>query len=171
MISIRVERSQDGPPIETLLDLAFGAARQARPSYRLRDGISPLRFLCFVAEAEHRVVGTIRYWPVRVGPTRPALLLGPIAVNPAHQRHGIGRCLIEISLEEARAAGHAAVCAVGTAAYLGRFGFSPAADQGISLPSLDEPRRLLALALVPGALDDARGAIARVSPPSAARQP
>ena len=171
MIPIRSERPQDGPQIEALLDRAFGTERLARPSYRLREGVPPVPGLCFVAEAEGRIVGTIRHWPVRIGRAQPALLLGPIAVDPAHERRGIGRCLVETGLEAAAAAGHGAVVAVGTPAFLGRFGFAPASRYGITLPGLDEPRRLLALALVPGTLDGAGGAVARVSRPAASCRP
>ncbi len=161
---IRSERPQDGPQIEDLLDRAFGADRHARPSYRLRAGIPPLRPLCFVAETERRIVGAIRHWPVRIGDARPAVLLGPIAVDPAFERQGIGTRLVQTGLAAVREAGHEAVVAVGTPAYLGRFGFTAAGGYGIALPGLDEPRRLLALALVPGALDGAGGVVARVSP-------
>ena len=167
MSPIRTERPQDGPQIEALLDRAFGAGRHARPSYRLREGAAPVRALCFVAEAEGRIVGTIRHWPVRVGTALPALLLGPIAVDPAHERQGIGRCLVRSALDKAAAAGHGAVVAVGTPAFLGRFGFAPAQRYGITLPGFDEPHRLLALPLATGALDGAGGTIARVSPPAA----
>ena len=171
MTPIRTERPLDGPRIETLLHRAFGADRHTRPSYRLREGIEPVRSLCFVAEAEGRIVGTIRHWPVRVGAEARTLLLGPIAVDPAHERQGIGRRLVETGLEAARAAGHETIVAVGTPAFLGRFGFSAADRFGITLPGLDDPRRLLALPLVTGALYGGGGAVARLSPTAAPRRP
>ncbi len=171
MIAVRPERPQDGPSIEALLDRAFGGGRRARPSYRLREGVAPVGGLCLVAEGEGGIVGTIRYWPIVIGTARPALLLGPVAVDPTHQRRGIGRLLVRASLEKAAVAGHEAVVAVGTPAYLGRFGFASAADHGIDLPGLDEPRRLLSLSLAPGALDGGGGAVARVTPLPAARRP
>ncbi len=166
MTPIRPEGPQDGPHIEALLDRAFGADRHARPSYRLRDGIRPIESLCFVAEAEGRIVGTIRHWPVRIGDAGRALLLGPIAVEPARERQGIGGHLVRTGLDRAAAAGHEAVVAVGTPAFLGRFGFAAAGPFGITLPGLDDPRRLLALPLVPGALEGAGGAVRRFSPPA-----
>ena len=163
MPPIRKERPQDGPEIESLLDRAFGADRHARPSYRLREGIEPVHSLCLVAEAEGRILGTIRHWPVQIGTTQMALLLGPIAVDPPQEGRGIGGLLIRTALDRAAAAGHTTVVAVGAQGYLGRFGFGSAARYGITLPGLDDPRRLLALALAPGALDGVKGAIARVS--------
>ncbi|MDD9990973.1 MAG: N-acetyltransferase [Rhodospirillales bacterium] len=163
MPPIRKERPQDGPEIESLLDRAFGADRHARPSYRLREGVEPVHSLCLVAEAEGRILGTIRHWPVRIGGAGPALLLGPIAVDPDHERRGIGGLLARTALDRAAAVGHTAVVAVGAQSYLGRFGFTSAAQYGISLAGLDDPGRLLVLALAPGALDGVEGAVARVS--------
>ena len=171
MFSIRSERPQDGPEIEALLDRAFGADRLARPSYRLREGLQPVHNLCFVADAGGRILGTIRHWPVRIGAEGRVLLLGPIAVDPAHERLGIGRRLVQTGLDAAAQAGHGALVAIGTPAFLGRFGFTPAGRYGIAFPDLDEPRRLLALPLGPGALDGAGGTLARLSPQAASCRP
>lgn len=167
MPPIRKERPQDGPEIESLLDRAFGADRHSRPSYRLREGIEPVHSLCLVAETEGRILGTIRHWPVQIGTTQMALLLGPIAVDPPQEGRGIGGLLIRTALDTAVAESHRVVVAVGALSYLGRFGFTSAARYGISLPGLDDPRRLLALVLTPGAFDSVSGAIARFSPEAA----
>ncbi len=171
MPSIRTEGPQDAPHIEALLDRAFGADRLARPSYRLREGLQPVHDLCFVAEAEGRILGTIRHWPVRIGDAEPVLLLGPIAVDPAHERRGIGGLLVRTALERAAAVRHTAVVAVGTPSFLGRFGFVGADRYGITLSGLDDPRRLLALELVPDAFDGVSGTVARVSPGTASCRP
>ena len=171
MPSIRTEGPQDGPHIEALLDRAFGTSRLARPSYRLREGLQPVHDLCFVAEAEGRILGTIRHWAVRIGDMEPALLLGPIAVDPAHERCGIGGLLVRTTQEKAAAEGHAIMVAVGALSYLGRFGFTSAAHYGITLPGLTDSRRLLALELASGALDGVEGAIARLSPEAASCRP
>ena len=170
MPPIRSERPQDGPHIEALLDRAFGPDRHARPSYRLREGVEPVHDLCFVIEDEGGIVGTIRHWPVRIGEAGRALLLGPIAVDPVRERQGIGRRLMRTGLDRAAAAGHEAVVAVGTPsflvgapAFLCRFGFTDADRYGITLPGLDDPRKLFARALAPGVFGRVHGAIQRVS--------
>ena len=109
---------------EALLDLAYGPGRFAKPSERLRAGRKPARGLSFVAVEDGRIVGTVRLWEVSAGPDRPALLLGPLAVDPSHRNQGIGSALMRHALRAAARGGHRAVLLAGDAAYYGRFGFS-----------------------------------------------
>ena len=53
--------------------------------------------------------------------------------------------------------GHRAIVLVGDAPYYSRFGFSAEKTAGLRMPGPFERHRLLALELVPGALDGARG--------------
>ncbi len=123
MLDIAPEGPDDGPEIERLLDLTFGPDRRTKVSYRYRPGIAPVGGLCLVARDEQgRLAGAIRYWPVRLGP-RPALLLGPLAIDPDRQGQGIGRALTRASLDLAEAAGHRLVFLVGDPAYYARYGF------------------------------------------------
>ncbi len=139
MFHLRPEAPTDGPAIETLLDRVFGIRRQHKTSYRYRVGIEPVRALCLVAERDGRLVGTIRYWPVRVG-AAPALLLGPVATAPDHEGNGIGRALVTTSLERAAGLGHELVLLVGDRRYYARFGFAPA-PPSILMPG-EDPARL-----------------------------
>jgi predicted N-acetyltransferase YhbS len=140
MFEIRHEAARDLGAVEELLDSCFGAGRQAKTSYRFRDGVPPLAELCFVAEDEDgELVGAVRYWPVMAG-RQPALLLGPLAISPARQARGIGRALVFHSLETAGAAGHRLVFLVGDPAYYARFGFA-VAPAGIVMPG-ESPARL-----------------------------
>jgi predicted N-acetyltransferase YhbS len=164
MVTIRHERPGDVPAREVLLDLAFGAARFAKASERLREGRRPAKGLAFVALDAGRVVGSVRLWTVVAGAGKqtplPALLLGPLAVDPAHRGRGIGAALMRRALWEARRLGHGAVLLVGDAPYYGRFGFSAAATASLRMPGAYAPERLLALELRPGAIAGAAGLIA-----------
>ncbi|MDW8371881.1 MAG: N-acetyltransferase, partial [Geminicoccaceae bacterium] len=100
MLRIRLEQPADGPAVEALLDRAFGPGRHRKTSYRYREGIAPLANLCLVAEEAGRIVGTIRYWPIRLD-GMPALLLGPVATDPERRAVGIGRALVFESLARA----------------------------------------------------------------------
>ncbi len=148
MFRLRSEAPTDAPAVEALLDRVFGVRRRHKISYRYRVGIPPLADLCLVAEEAGRLVGTIRYWPVRVG-RLPALLLGPVAIAPSHEGNGIGRALIETSLARAAGGGHDLVLLVGDPGYYDRFGFAPAAP-AIVMPG-EDPARLRFRRLVAGA--------------------
>ena len=146
MITIRHERSTDIGAREALLDRAYGAARFAKASERLREGRLPADGLSFVATEGGRIVGTVRLWHVarRAWPSS-ALLLGPLAVAA-----GLPQARHRRSADAARDAGrarmrgHGAVLLVGDAPYYGRFGFS-AEKTGASVrcPGRIEQHRLL----------------------------
>jgi predicted N-acetyltransferase YhbS len=158
MLTIRQEKASDVAAREALLDAAY-PARSAKPSERLRAGRQPARGLALVAVEDGRVVGTVRLWEVSAGANRPALLLGPLAVDPTCRRRGIGSMLMRRALATASRRGHRAVLLVGDAAYYARFGFSAERASPLWLPGLSEPHRLLGCELAGGAFDGTRGAI------------
>lgn len=158
MITIRNERPDDSGAIEQLLDIAFEPSRHGRPSYRLRDGVAKRDDLCFVAEEANHLIGVVRFWPILIG-DHSALLLGPIAVHPAHKGQGIGGLLIGAGLAAARTAGFGIVVGVGVVGYLGRFGFQKASPLGLRFPVAVDDAHFLVLELVPGALDGVAGEI------------
>ena len=159
MTTIRKEMTKDIPAREALLDRAFGDARFTKAAKRLREGRMPAFGLSFVATEKNRVVGTVRLWHVCAGPARPALLLGPLAVDDAWRGLGIGAALTQRATEAAQRLGHKAVLLVGDAPYYSRFGFSAEKTGALWMPGPFERERLLARELVPGALDRARGLI------------
>src|SRR5262245_16285834 len=159
MTKIRQERIRDIDAREALLDRAFGDARYLKAAQRLREDRLPAEGLSFVAEKDQRVVGTVRLWHVSAGPARPALLLGPLAVDDAWRGLGIGAALLRRATEAAQRLGHKAVLLVGDAPYYGRFGFSAEKTGTLWMPGPYERHRLLAREFVRGALDGARGLI------------
>jgi len=159
MSSIRQEKTSDAAAREALLNAAYGPVRFKKPSHRLRAGRATARGLSFVAIEDGRVVGTVRLWDVTAGPERAALLLGPLAVDPACRNRGIGSALMRHALAAAARRGHGAVLLVGDAAYYGRFGFSAERTGRLWLSGLADPRRLLGCELKAGALDGVRGSI------------
>ena len=169
MITIRQERKSDIAAREALLDAAYGDVRFAKPSERLRRNAMPAAGLSFVAVENASVIGTVRLWNMAAGPTRPVLLLGPLAVDPGCRRRGIGSALMRRALAAARRRGHQAVLLVGDASYYGRFGFSAETTRALWLPGHYEPDRLLGLELQPGALRDVRGTIRLPTAPVARR--
>ena len=104
------------------------------------------------------LVGSVRQLPICIGDT-PALMLGPLTVEPPFRSRGIGQMLIHRALEEARQKGHALVVLVGDAPYYGRLGFRPIPKGMVSMPGPVDPDRLLVCELVEGAFAGVRGPI------------
>ena len=159
MIAIRQELPADIAARERLLDIAFGEERFTKTCERLREGRRPADGLSLVLELDGRLVGTVRLWHVSAGPDRPALLLGPIAIDCRLQRLGLGSKLMCEALRRTKALGHGAMLLVGDAPYYARFGFTAERTGGLWLPGPYERERFLALELIPGALAGARGLV------------
>jgi predicted N-acetyltransferase YhbS len=157
-IRISEESPFDVAAREALLDRAFGPGRDARTSARLRDGRLPARGLALVARDGGALVGALRCWLVEAG-GRPALLLGPLAVEESHRSLGIGARLMREALWRAAMRGHKAVLLVGDAPYYSRFGFSAALTAGLDLPGPVERARFLGFEIEPGALAGASGMV------------
>jgi hypothetical protein len=156
--AIRAEKASDILAREALLDAAFGANRHTRTCQRLRDGRAPADGLALSAMVRGKLIGTLRLWHVGAGGV-PALVLGPLAVDGAFRKLGVGAALISRALAGAKAHGHRTVLLLGDAAYYGRFGFSAEKTAELMLPGAYEQERLLGIELVPGALDGAWGMI------------
>jgi predicted N-acetyltransferase YhbS len=170
--AIVAESADDALPREVLLDRAMGLGRKRKSSEKLRRGRKPSEGLAFVArDVAGRVVGTVRLWDVSLGQDgRAALLLGPLAVDPAVKNAGIGSALMKHAIAEAARLGHKAILLVGDASYYARFGFTADKTGSLAMPGPYEQHRFLALELESGALDGARGvlkAAGRASSPAA----
>ena len=146
---------------EALLDRAMGAGRKRKSSEKLRRGRLPAEGLALVARsAGGMLLGTVRLWNVTLGPGgQPALLLGPLAVEPSVKSAGIGSALMRHAVAQAQRLGHGAILLVGDEPYYNRFGFSSARTGALAMPGPYERHRLLALELKNGALDGACGII------------
>ncbi len=158
MLHLRQERYSDASAVESLLDSVFGTDRLRKISYLYRVGIARVDSLCLIAEEAGRLVGTIRYWPVRVG-EEPALLLGPVATDPSRRAVGIGRALIFETLSRASDLGWRLVFLVGDRDYYRRFGFA-AVPASIVMPG-EDPARLQWRGLGGGDLPASGGEILR----------
>ncbi len=159
--TVEAELPADVAAREALLDRAMGPGRKRKSSEKLRRGRRPAEGLALVARsAEGALLGTVRLWNVTLGAGgRPALLLGPLAVEPAVKSAGIGSALMRQAIAEAERLGHGAILLVGDEPYYSRFGFSAERTGTLAMPGPYERHRLLALELAGGTLDGACGII------------
>jgi predicted N-acetyltransferase YhbS len=157
-LSILPETADDAASIERLHERAFGPGRYAKTAYRIREDVRHRLELSFVARIGTLMVGSVWLTPIRIGET-PALLLGPLAVEPPFRERGIGQALIERALEAARAQGHRLVVLVGDEPYYGKSGFRKIAKGQVTLPGPVDPARLLVAELAAGAFAGVAGEI------------
>ena len=158
---IVAQRHQDAALLDPLLDRTFGADRRAKTVYRLREDVTDVAALRFVAiDRAGHLLASIRFWPVTLA-AAPALLLGPLAVEPILQGRGLGKALVRHGLERATREGHDLCLVVGEPAYYGPYGFVNAPALGLTLPGPVEPQRFQVLTLQSGALDGRRGTVER----------
>ncbi len=145
--------------IEAVTSQIFGPGMYARAAFVLREGVAPEPHLSFVALEGERIIGTVRQTKIMIG-NKPALLLGPLGVLPEFNNTGIGRRLMEASLQAARedednTAG--IVLLVGDLDYYQRFGFRQIAAEKVVMPRPVEIGRILACELEDGAFLAANG--------------
>jgi predicted N-acetyltransferase YhbS len=157
-VTISPETPADAEGVERLHERTFGPGRYARTAYRIREGRGHLLSLSFIARIGPLLVGSVRLTPVKIGGI-PALLLGPLTVEPPFRSRGIGKSLIARSLADAKAQGHRLVLLVGDAPFYERAGFKPIPKGQVTMPGPVDPERLLVHELIRGAFDGVGGMI------------
>ena len=157
-LTILPEFPKDAQAIERLHERTFGPGRFVLSAYRLREHVDHLLDLSFTARIGTLLVGSVRQLPVCVGDT-PALMLGPLTVEPPFRSRGVGRALLDRALADARAKGHRLVLLVGDEPYYSRVGFKTVPKGRATMPGPVDYSRLLVAELVEGAFDNVSGAI------------
>ncbi|MEH2591783.1 putative N-acetyltransferase YhbS [Bradyrhizobium sp. AZCC 1721] len=137
-VTILAETPKDAQAIERLHERTFGPGRFVLSAYRLREHVDHLLDLSFTARIGTLLVGSVRQLPICIGDT-PALMLGPLTVEPPFRKRGVGRMLLDRSLQDAKAKGHRLVILVGDEPYYSRVGFRVIPKGRVTMPG---PRRL-----------------------------
>jgi predicted N-acetyltransferase YhbS len=83
-------------------------------------------------QQEEQLVAHALLSPVVAGESE-ALVLGPIAILPDHQRGGLGTALVRMGLERARTLNYECVVAIGPGNFLAACGFRPARGRGLTI--------------------------------------
>ena len=131
MISIRSEQAQDVAAVRHVHVTAFPTAAEADLVERLRAGGKSE--VSLVAELEGRIIGHIVFSRVTFDPPLDIIAygLGPVAVVPGHEKHAVGRRLVQNGLAESHARGACMVVVLGDFGYYSRFGFERASRHGL----------------------------------------
>src|SRR6187401_2063360 len=157
-LTILTEKPEDAGAIERLHERTFGPGRYARTAYRIREKVAHRLDLSFTARIGTLLVGSIRLTQVRIGET-PALLLGPLTIEPPFRDRGIGKVLMERALGAAKQQGHRLVVLVGDEPYYARVGFKRIPRGQVKFDGPVDPARMLYAELVEGAFAGVKGIV------------
>ncbi len=157
-LTILAETPNDAQAIERLHERTFGPGRYVLSAYRLREHVDHILDLSFTARVGTLLIGSVRQLPICIGDT-PALLLGPLTVEPPFRGRGVARALLDRTLAEAKAKGHRLVVLVGDEPYYSRVGFKKIPRGLATMPGPVDPARLLVRELADGAFEGVSGAI------------
>jgi predicted N-acetyltransferase YhbS len=157
-LTILPEKPNDADAIERLHERTFGPGRFVLSAYRLREHVDHLLDVSFTARIGTLLVGSVRQLPICIGDT-PALMLGPLTVEPPFRKRGVGRALLDRALDDAKKAGHRLVILVGDEPYYSRVGFKAVPKGRVIMPGPVDYSRLLVAELVESAFDGVSGTI------------
>ena len=157
-LTILTEKPEDAEAIERLHERTFGPGRYARTAYRIRETMAHRLDLSYTARIGTLLVGSVRLTSVRIGDT-PALLLGPLTIEPPFRDRGIAKAMMERALKDAKDKGHRLVVLVGDEPYYARVGFKRVPNGAITMPGPVDPARMLATELTEGALSGVSGVV------------
>lgn len=126
--------------------------------HKLRDAKSFINELDYVVIEDKKIIANIIYTKMyneNGEMINDVIAFGPISVDPKYQGRGIGKKLIEVSLERAKELGYKAVLITGNDKFYKPLGFEAAYKYGITLPGMsieDKAEFFMAMELEEGYL-------------------
>lgn len=132
MAILRPEQPGDEAAIGAVYVAAFPSSEELELYQRLRESDVFVPELSLVVQQEEMIVAHALLSGVVAGESE-ALILGPMAILPDHQRGGLGTALVRMGLERARALKYECVVAIGPGDFLAKCGFRPARGRGLTL--------------------------------------
>ena len=166
---IRLERKDEQREVENLVREAFWNVY--RPGclehyvlHQLREDPAFVPELDLVMEKDGKIIGQNMFMRAVIraddGREIAIMTMGPICICRELQRQGLGRILLDKSLEKAAALGCGALCFEGNIAFYGKSGFAYASEFGIryhGLPEGADASFFLCRELIPGYLNGITG--------------
>lgn len=167
-MNITLERKEDYKEVENLTREAFWDVYKPGCDehlilHKLRDTKSFINELAYVVIEDNKIIANIIYTKMyneKGEMLNDVIAFGPISVHPEYQRKGIGKKLIEVSLERAKELGYKAVLITGNDKFYKPLGFEGAYKCGITLPGMsieDKAEFFMAMELEEGYLANHSG--------------
>ena len=168
-IIIRRETENDYRAAEALVREAFWnvyrpGCQEHYVLHRFRSDSAFVPELSYVMERDGQLIGQNIFVRAAIrgddGRSVPILAMGPICVAPELQRKGLGKHLLDFTLDRAAALGFGAVCFEGNIDFYGKSGFTVASRFGVryhGLPEGEDASFFLCKELLPGYLSGVTG--------------
>ena len=166
-MEIRLEHEKEHKEVENLTREAFWDVY--RPGcnehvvlHKLRKSKTFVSELDYVVIEDNQIVGNIVYTKVlQDGEICDDIIaFGPISVHPDYQRKGIGKKMIQYTIQKAKELGYKAIMITGDTKYYHPLGFMSASRFGVHLPGIPmekETAFFMAMELEEGYLKDHAG--------------
>ena len=167
MITIREEEIKDYEEVEKVIEESFKTAEftdndEHNLVTRLRKSAEFIKELSLIAEDNNKIVGHILLTKAFIKDNNreyETLALAPLAILPDYQKIGIGKSLINKSIERARELGYKSIVVLGHEHYYPKFGFKKASNYGIKAPFDVPDEAYMILELTPNALNGVNGIV------------
>lgn len=118
------------------------------------------------SERDGKIVGNVLFTPFSFGdhPDTKCYLLAPCGVSPKYQGHGVGRELMDISIDHLKSVKTDAVFVLGVPTFYPRYGFVPTDKQTPYPELLTIPEAWMALELTVGSVEKLSGKTTAIPP-------
>lgn len=166
-VLIRQETKEDYKSVFDVVEAAFREMPLSDQTEqflveRLRTSDFYIPQLSLVAEWDDTIVGHIMVTKLFIDQgdkKKETLCMAPVSVHHDFQNLGIGSQLVNEAHRISKAMGFRSIILVGHPNYYPRFGYERGSKYGILFPFEAPDEACLALALVPGGLDDLAGMV------------
>jgi len=164
-VSLRLEEEKDYNSVENLTREAFWNVYKPGCDehlliHNIRSKKEFIKDLDYVAVFNNEVVGNIVYAKAKiigVNKEYDVMTFGPVSVLPTYQRQGIGKKLIEHTINKSKEMGLNAIIIYGNPKYYERFGFKNSKEYNITDMEGNYNDALMALELYPKSLENISG--------------
>ena len=167
-INIRLEGAEDYRRVEEVAreafwNLYFPGCNEHYVIHKMRTHPDFIPELTFLIEADGDIAGSIFYTRSKIvsddKTSFETITFGPVSIHPSMHRKGLGKKLIEHSIEKAKELGHKAIVTLGYPYHYAPYGFKGGKAYGLAMADGKFYTGLLALPLHEGALDGISGRV------------
>lgn len=148
--------------IDAILEVhrvAFGEAEGAEIAQLAKNFFDHPDTISISAERDGKIAGNVLFTPFVFTnhPDTKCYLLAPCAVSPEHQGRGVGKEIMETSIDHLKSIGTDAVFVLGVPTFYPRYGFVPTDKQTPYPDLLTAPEAWMALELTKGSVEKLSG--------------